>query len=101
MLGYGTPLPKLDAFATAAACCCMESSSDAARLVAKDEAREDACCNEDGLTLLVSRPGLLGGLLFSCFAAPVPEDAEANKELLPCCLEILSVFACPPGKLVE
>ena len=87
MLGYGTPEVRLEAAETIAACCCI---------VASDEAREVDCDKEEGLTLLVSRLGWLGGLLLSCLIAPAADDADDNNELLLCCLNELSVLACPP-----
>ena len=87
MLGYGTPEVRLEAAETIAACCCI---------VASDEAKEVDCDKDEGLTLLVSRLGLLRGLLLSCFIAPAADELDDSNELLLCCLDELSVFICPP-----
>ena len=91
----------LEAIDTAAACCwsAMSSdvdramSSDVDRLEATDEASEDDCEMEGGLTLLLSRLGLLRGLRLSCLTPLEPNAEDDNEDgLLPCCLEGLSFF---------
>ena len=67
---------------TAAACCCIESSSEEERAADDTGAKEGPWEIEGGLTLLLSRLGLLKGLRPSSLWFP-PPGIEDNDDELP------------------
>ena len=72
----------LEAMDTAAACCWSARSSDVDRDGVSDEASEDDCEMEGGLTLLLSRLGLLRGLRLSDLTPLEPNAEDDNEDVV-------------------